>query len=78
MESVHIDLSGLCRTRGFYGERYCMIFVDDFTRMMWIAFLKDKYEAFDTFKIFKKRVENKSSVKIKCLRSYRGGEFTSK
>ena len=54
-----------------------MILVDDFSRMMWVSFLKEKYEAFDTFKIFKNRVENESGMKIKCLRSNRGGEFTS-
>ena len=69
MELVHIDLSGPTRTRGFYGERYFMIFVDDFTRMIWVAFLKEKLEAFDKFKIFKNKVENKSRVKIKILRS---------
>ena len=44
--------------------------------MMCVAFLKDKYEAFEKFKIVKNRFENESSVKIKCLRSDRGGEFT--
>ena len=53
-----------------------MILVDDFTRMMWLAFLKEKFEAFEKFKIFKNRFENESGVKIKCLRSDRGGEFT--
>ena len=65
------------KTKGFYGERYFMILVDDFSRMMWVAFLKEKFEAFDKFKIFKNRVENESNMKIKCLRSDRGGEFTS-
>ena len=78
LELIHRDLSGPCRTRGFYGERYFMIFVDDFTRMMWVAFLKEKLDAFEKFKIFKNRVENESRVKIKSLRSDRGGEFTSR
>ena len=52
-----------------------MIFVDDFTRMMWVAFLKEKLEALEKFKIFKNRVENESGFKIKSLRSNRGGEF---
>ena len=76
LELVHTDLSGPLRTRGFYGERYFMILVDDFTRMMWVAFLKEKLEAFEKFKIFNNRVENESGVKIKSLRSDRGGEFT--
>ena len=41
--------------------------------MMWVAFIKEKSEAFEKFKIFKNRVENESGVKIKCLRSDRGG-----
>ena len=72
-----MDLSGPMKTKGFYGERHFMILVYDFSRMMWVAFLKEKSEAFDKFKIFKNRVENEFGMKIKCLRLYRGGEFTS-
>ena len=50
-----------------------MILVDDFSRMMWVSFLKEKSKAFDKFKIFKNRVENEYDMKIECLRSYRGG-----
>lgn len=78
LEIVHTDLSGPARTRGFYGERYFMIFVDDFTRMMWIEFLNEKSKAFKKINIFKNRVENESGVKIKCLRLDRGGESTSR
>ena len=45
---------------------------------MWVSFLKEKYEVFEKFKIFNNRVENESSVNIKCLKSYRGGECTSR
>ena len=73
----HTYLSGPSTTRGFYGERYFMILVDDFTRMMWVAFLKEKSEAFEKFKVFKNRVKNESGMKIKCLRFDRGDKFTS-
>ena len=52
LEIVHTYLSGPTKTKAFYGERYFMILVDDFSRMMWVAFVKEKYEAFDKFKIF--------------------------
>ena len=78
LELVHTDLSGPTRTRDFYGERYFMTFVDDFTRMMWVNFLKEKLAASVKFKIFKNKVENESRIKIKGLRSDRGGEFTSR
>jgi len=45
--------------------------------MVWIGLMKHKDEAFEKFKSFKALVENKSYYKIKCLRSDRGGEFTS-
>ena len=54
-----------------------MIFVYDFTRMMWVAFLKENSKEFKKFKMFKNRVENESGVKCKCLRYDRGGDFTS-
>ena len=54
-----------------------MLFIDDYTMMTWVTFLKEKSEAFEKFKIFKAKVENESSLKIKCLKSYNGGEFTS-
>ena len=33
-DNIHIDMSGHARARGFYGERYFMIFINDFTGMM--------------------------------------------
>ena len=77
LEIFHTDLSGPIKTKGFYSERYFMILFDDFTRMIWVEFLKEKFETFEKFKVFKNRVENKLGMKIKCLRSNRGGEFTS-
>jgi hypothetical protein len=41
--------------------------------MTWFGLLKHKFEAFEKFKIFKAHVENEMDLKIKCLRSYRGG-----
>ena len=55
-----------------------MLFIDYFTRMAWVFFLKEKLEAFNKFKAFKILVENETQAKIKCLRSDNGGEFTSK
>ena len=54
-----------------------MLFIDDFTRMCWVSFLKEKSEAFQKFKAFKIIVENEIGEKLKCLRYNNGGEFTS-
>ena len=40
-----------------------------------IYFLKNKSEVFDTFKIWKARIETEIGLKLKCLRSDNGGEY---
>ena len=77
LELVHTDLCGPMRTKGLDGELYFMLLIDDYTRMTWVCFLNKKLEAFECFRIFKEMVENEVEMKIKCLRSDNGGEFTS-
>ena len=75
LELVHTNLCGPARVQTLQGERYFMLFIDDYTRIIWVTFLKTKSEAFDKFKLFNAKVENESGHKIKCLRSDNGGEF---
>jgi hypothetical protein len=41
--------------------------------MGWVGLLRHKFEAFEKFKIFKAQIENEMDLKIKFLRSDRGG-----
>lgn len=77
LDLVHTDLCGPLKTRSVQRDRYLMILTDDCLRMMWVTFLKDKSEAFGKFKAFRALVERESGKRIKCLRIYQGGEFTS-
>ena len=77
LEIIHADVCGPTRNQALQGERYFVLFVDDYTRMMWIYFIKYKSETFECFKNLKALVENEKDSKIKCLRTDRGGEFTS-
>ena len=77
LEIVHTDLCGPTRTKSLHGGYYFMFLIDDYTRMTWVTFLKEKSEAFEKFKIFKAMVKNETYMKIKCLRLDNGGEFTS-
>jgi len=77
LELVHTDLCGPTRIKSLQGDRYFMLLIDDHSQMMWVTFLKEKLEAFEKFKNFKAMVENQTRLKLKCLRSDRGGEFTS-
>jgi transposase InsO family protein len=78
LELVHSDLYGPTRTKSLHGEHYFMLVIDDYTRMTWVYLLKDKSKSFEKFKAYKAFVENETDLKIKCLRSDNGGEFTSK
>ncbi|PKU75919.1 Retrovirus-related Pol polyprotein from transposon TNT 1-94 [Dendrobium catenatum] len=65
------------KTTSLSNYKYFILFIDDYTRMAWVYFLKEKSETFGIFKNFKLLVENQSGQKIKILRSDRGGEFNS-
>ncbi len=78
LQLVHLDLCGPSRKEGTGKENYFMLVIDDYSRMIWVAFLKEKSEAFAKFKIFKALTENLTGRKVKAIRSDRGGEFSSK
>ena len=42
LELVHTDLCGPMRTESLQGDSYFMLFIDDFTTMCWVSFLKEK------------------------------------
>ena len=64
--------------QSYKGDIYIMLFVDDYSRMMIVMFLKKKSDAFQMLKWYLARVEKEIGKSLKCLRSDRGGEFTSK
>ena len=51
--------------------------VDDCTKMLWVSMLKQNSEAFKAFKNIKIQAEKEKDLKIYCLRTNNGGEFTS-
>jgi uncharacterized protein YigE (DUF2233 family) len=61
------------KTESIGGCRYCMSFIDDHTRKVWVYFMKHKGEVFQHFLNFKAMVEKEKGVSIKCLR-FDGGE----
>ena len=77
LELVHTDICGPMQTPSLGGSIYFLAFIDDFSRKTWTYFLKQKSEAFEKFKEFKRLVENQSGHYTKILRSDRGGEFSS-
>ena len=77
LELVHADICGPISPTSNSGKRYVLCFIDDFTRKAWAYLLTEKREAFMCFKQFQKLVEKEKGLAVKCLRTDRGGEFTS-
>ena len=78
LELVHSDVYGPTPVSSLGGKNYYVTFIDDSTRKVWVYFLKNKSDVFDTFKIWKSAVENETDLKVKCLKSDNGGEYISK
>jgi FtsZ-interacting cell division protein YlmF len=72
-----MDLCGPSRQEGTGKENYFMLIIDDYSRLTWVSFPKEKDEAFEKFKIFKALTKNQTCKRLKAVISDRGGEFVS-
>ena len=77
LEIVHTDLCGPIGIESYSGGEFFILFVDYYSRMMIVMYLKEKSEAFEKFKWYLARDEKETGKRLKCLRSDRGGEFIS-
>jgi len=53
LQLIHIDVAGPLKTISLNGSRYYIDFIDDYTRMCWVYFLKFKTEVASVFLKFK-------------------------
>ena len=65
LQLVHMDLCGPSRKEGTSKENYFMLVIDDYSRLRWVAFLKEKSEAFEKFKVFKALTENQTRERLR-------------
>lgn len=75
LDLVHTDILEMtdALTRG--GSRYFITFIDDAFKYTYVFLIMTEDEAFEKFKSYKAEVENSLNLKIKTLRSDRGGEY---
>lgn len=45
-----------------------MLIIDDYSRIKWVTFFREKSEAFERFKVFQSMLEDWFDNRIKCLR----------
>nr|GEZ75268.1 zinc finger, CCHC-type [Tanacetum cinerariifolium] len=77
LDLVYRDLYGPISPATYSGKKFIFLLVDDCTRFMWAYFLTSKDQTFSTFKEFRQRIEMEMRMKLRMLRTDRGGEFTS-
>ncbi|KAG9440556.1 hypothetical protein H6P81_020721 [Aristolochia fimbriata] len=75
LELIHSDLCGPIEVPSNKGNRYFITFIDDYTRKIWVYFLKNKSDTMFVFKEFKSYVEKQSGKEIKTLRTDQGTEY---
>jgi hypothetical protein len=78
LELLHTHLCGSMKTESIGGSFYFLTFIDDFSRKIWIYFLRHKSKTFSKFKEFKAEAEKQSGKFLKVLKSDGGGEYNSR
>lgn len=74
LQLIHSDVMGPMETQSLGGARYIVTFIDDFSKRVYVNFIRGKDEVFEKFKDFKLLVENQMNKKINILRSDNGKE----
>ena len=74
---VHSDIWGPRPIMSKLGFRYFITLVDDFSRMTWIYFMKNRFEVFSHFSAFCAEIKIQFNVSIHILRSDNAKEYIS-
>ncbi|KAM2243153.1 hypothetical protein PS2_009934 [Malus domestica] len=77
LELVHSDVFGPVKQPSIGGMRYMVTFIDDFSRYVWVFFVKEKFDTFSKFKKFRESAEGEVGKKIRCLLIDNRGEYSS-
>nr|GEU81290.1 hypothetical protein [Tanacetum cinerariifolium] len=72
---LHMDLYGLMRVKSINGKRYVLVIVDDYSRYMWVHFLRSKDEAPKVIKTFLKKIQVLLQALVIIVRTDNDTEF---
>ncbi|KAK4699701.1 putative transposase, partial [Phenoliferia sp. Uapishka_3] len=75
---VSTDLAGPMQVESLNHKRYWISFIEHKSRRSFIYYLRDKSDALLAYQNFENMVETQLGLKIKVLRSDRGGEYINK
>lgn len=75
---IHSDICGPMQVPSLGGARYFVTFIDDKTRHIEVAMLKERCEVLKAFKEYKAKAEKSTGYSIKKIRSDNAKEYLSK
>ena len=75
LQLIHTDVCGPMSEGSLNGSKYFLFFIDDFSRMCWVYFLKQKSDVATMFIEFKVIIENQAQISIEVIRSDNGTEL---
>lgn len=75
LDYIHSDLWRPSRVPSKGGARYFLTLIDDYSRKVWVYFLKHKNDVFLTFKQWKTMIEKQTGKPVKRFRTDNGLEF---
>ncbi|KAM0066395.1 putative RNA-directed DNA polymerase [Helianthus debilis subsp. tardiflorus] len=75
LERLHMDLFGPMKHKTIFGDAYCLVVTDDYSRFSWVSFMAHKSETPGILKDLITMLENLYSLKVKRIRSDNGTEF---
>lgn len=74
---VHSDIWGPCPVVSNFGFKYFVTFVDDFSRMTWIYFMKNRSEVFSHFCAFCAEIKTQFHANVRTLKNDNAKEYIS-
>ena len=78
LDYIHSDLWGSPANEESLSDcRYFLAMIDDYSKKIWIRFLRFKEEVYANMIEWKAQVENQTGKKIKCLHTDNGLEFSN-
>lgn len=77
LDLIHSDLLEW-NVKSWGNKKWICTFLDDHTRVLYIALLGKKSDALEAFKTWLAKVERQSGLKVKAFKSDNGGEYISR
>ncbi|GKA95056.1 putative ribonuclease H-like domain-containing protein [Tanacetum coccineum] len=78
LQLLHMDLFGPVSMKSINKKSYCLVVIDEFSRLSWVFFLATKDETNEILKNFITRIENQTDHKVKTIRYDNGTEFKNR